>query len=267
MLRIAPMTGTREPGPREEREGNRKTIVQGMPGCFGVPVVTNLVCFHLFAHKAAGAARHPAFPAPSVVGRYGKARADRAAGMRTYVCSRNLEEKRVACGPHGGRRVSGAALGSNPRSREATRPREARKPKLPVQPQEITVSGYCQDLFWSWRLCWTHRKAGGCVTALETGDNVLISAGTVAEALVVAARRNVKGEMELLIGGLGFEIVSVTSTSARRVAQAYESWGRGVHPGGLNFGDCFACEVARERGCRLLFVGEDFRQTDVQGAF
>jgi hypothetical protein len=61
---IREVTGTRKPGPREEREGNRKTIVQGMPGCFGVPVVTDLVCFHFFAHKAAGAARHPAFPAP-----------------------------------------------------------------------------------------------------------------------------------------------------------------------------------------------------------
>jgi ribonuclease VapC len=109
-------------------------------------------------------------------------------------------------------------------------------------------------------------EAGGCMTALEGEDDLLISAGTVAEALVVAARRNVKEEMERLIDGLGFEIVPVRSTSARRVAQAYESWGRGVHAAGLNFGDCFAYEVAKERGCRLLFVGEDFGQTDVQGA-
>jgi hypothetical protein len=33
MLCIAPTTGTRKPGPREEREGNRKTIAQGMPEC------------------------------------------------------------------------------------------------------------------------------------------------------------------------------------------------------------------------------------------
>jgi ribonuclease VapC len=109
-------------------------------------------------------------------------------------------------------------------------------------------------------------EAGGCMTALGGEDDLLISAGTVAEALVVAARRNVKEEMERLIDGLGFEIVPVRSTSARRVAQAYESWGRGVHAAGLNFGDCFAYEVAKERGCRLLFVGEDFGQTDVQGA-
>jgi hypothetical protein len=39
------MTGARKPGPRGEREGNRKTIVQGMPADLGVPVVTTLVCF------------------------------------------------------------------------------------------------------------------------------------------------------------------------------------------------------------------------------
>ena len=71
--------------------------------------------------------------------------------------------------------------------------------------------------------------------------------------------------MERLIDGLGFEIVSVTAASARRVAQAYARWGKGVHPAALNFGDCFAYEVAKEHGCRLLFVGGDFSQIDVDG--
>ena len=39
------MTGARKPGPREEREGNRNTVARGMPECFGLPVVTTLVCF------------------------------------------------------------------------------------------------------------------------------------------------------------------------------------------------------------------------------
>jgi ribonuclease VapC len=43
----------------------------------------------------------------------------------------------------------------------------------------------------------------------------------VAEALIVADRRNVSEEMTRLIDGLGFEIVSVTSASARRIAAAY----------------------------------------------
>jgi ribonuclease VapC len=107
-------------------------------------------------------------------------------------------------------------------------------------------------------------EAAACIAALETEADLLISAATVAEALVVAARRNVREEMEHLIDGLGFEIASVTQASARRVAQAYENWGRGVHPAALNFGDCFAYELAKERGCRLLFVGDDFTRTDIE---
>jgi ribonuclease VapC len=109
-------------------------------------------------------------------------------------------------------------------------------------------------------------EAAASIAILEAEDDLLISAGTVAEALIVAERRHVGEEMKRLIEGLGFEIVSVTSASARRTAQAYERWGKGVHPAALNFGDCFAYEVAKEHGCRLLFVGEDFKKTDVVAA-
>ena len=107
-------------------------------------------------------------------------------------------------------------------------------------------------------------EADACIAALETEDDLLISAGTVAEALIVAARRNVGEEMERLIDGLDFEIVSVTSASARRIARVYERWGKGAHPAALNLGDCFAYAVAKEHGCRLLCVGEDFAKTDVE---
>jgi ribonuclease VapC len=106
-------------------------------------------------------------------------------------------------------------------------------------------------------------EADACIKVLEVETEVLVSAGTVAEALIVAARRNVGVEMTSLIDGLGFEIVTVTPASARRVAQAYERWGKGFNPAGLNFGDCFAYAVARDHGCRLLFVGTDFSKTDV----
>ena len=33
---------------------------------------------------------------------------------------------------------------------------------------------------------------------------------------------------------------------------------------GLNFGDCFAYACARRLGAPLLFVGDDFAQTDVK---
>ena len=108
-------------------------------------------------------------------------------------------------------------------------------------------------------------EADACIAALEAETDLLISAGTVAEALVVAGRRNVRDEMQRLIDELGFEVVTVTSASARRIAHAYEQWGKGVHSAALNFGDCFAYAVAKEHGCRLLYVGADFAHTDVGG--
>lgn len=108
-------------------------------------------------------------------------------------------------------------------------------------------------------------EAEACVAALEAETEILISAGTVAEALIVAARRNLGEEMERLIEGLGFTVVSVTPASARRVAEVYAAWGKGLHQAALNFGDCFAYAVAKEQGCRLLYVGEDFAKTDIEG--
>jgi ribonuclease VapC len=109
-------------------------------------------------------------------------------------------------------------------------------------------------------------EADACAALLEAEDRLLISAGTVAEALIVASRRNVGEEVDQLINGLGVEVVSVTPASARRIAKAYEQWGKGIHPAALNFGDCFAYEVAKEHGCRLLYVGDDFARTDIDGA-
>jgi ribonuclease VapC len=107
--------------------------------------------------------------------------------------------------------------------------------------------------------------APACVAVLEAEDEIQISAGTVAEALIVSARRNVGVEMARLLDGLGCEIVSVTPAAARRIAEAYQQWGRGMHPAALNFGDCFAYEAAKEHACRLLYVGGDFAKTDIEG--
>jgi ribonuclease VapC len=109
-------------------------------------------------------------------------------------------------------------------------------------------------------------QASACMAVLEAEVELLISAGTVAEALIVAARRNVTEEVAKLIDGLGFDVVAVTPAAARRIAEAYERWGKGVHPAGLNFGDCFAYEVAKEHSCPLLFVGDDFSKTDLESA-
>lgn len=108
------------------------------------------------------------------------------------------------------------------------------------------------------------KAAPACIAALQSETEILMSAGTLAEALIVSARRRVADEMVKLFDVLAVEIETVTPVFARRVAEAYDRWGKGVHPAGLNFGDCFAYALAKEHACPLLFIGDDFAKTDVQ---
>jgi ribonuclease VapC len=109
-------------------------------------------------------------------------------------------------------------------------------------------------------------EANACIDILDREDHLLISAGTVAEALIVAGRRGIDDVLTSIIDQLQVEIVSVTPEMARRVAAAYQRWGKGVHPASLNFGDCFAYAVAEQHDCPLLYVGSDFAKTDIRSA-
>jgi ribonuclease VapC len=106
--------------------------------------------------------------------------------------------------------------------------------------------------------------ADDCKAALGADDHPLISAGTMTEALIVAGARGLASEMEDLIEQNKCEIVPVTADSARRAAAAHARWGRGAKTAGLNFGDCFAYDVAKQNRCPLLYVGRDFAKTDVK---
>lgn len=106
-------------------------------------------------------------------------------------------------------------------------------------------------------------SARRCLDALENQTQILISAATLAEALIVAGRRGLHDEMVRLIDVLDLEVVPVTAATARRVAAAYEQWGKGVHPASLNYGDCFAYDLAKTQGCPLLFIGDDIARTDL----
>jgi ribonuclease VapC len=66
---------------------------------------------------------------------------------------------------------------------------------------------------------------------------------------------------------LGIDIVPVTAEQATIAREAYRDFGKGNgHPAGLNFGDCFAYALAKDRNETLLYKGDDFTQTDVLSA-
>jgi ribonuclease VapC len=65
---------------------------------------------------------------------------------------------------------------------------------------------------------------------------------------------------------LAFSEVAVDSPLAALAIDAFELWGKGRAEAGLNFGDCFSHALATARNTPLLYVGNDFSKTDLQGA-
>lgn len=105
------------------------------------------------------------------------------------------------------------------------------------------------------------------LSALEAADLRYVSAASVVEAgIVLQARFGDHGERELdlLIQRAEVEIVPVTPDHADLARQAFRRFGKGRHPAGLNFGDCFAYALAAALDARLLFTGGDFGRTDMR---
>lgn len=104
------------------------------------------------------------------------------------------------------------------------------------------------------------------IKACLVDNELCMSAGTYSELLIVASARGLLDEANELIPAIGVEIVTLDGASARAVQKAFANWGKGRHPASLNFGDCFAYALAKEKAMPLLFVGNDFSKTDVDVA-
>jgi ribonuclease VapC len=107
------------------------------------------------------------------------------------------------------------------------------------------------------------------VDRILEADTVRVGAPTLVEtSLVFAARRGARAgrEVEDLIKELGVTVVPFGESEWHRAADAFVRYGRGRHKAGLNFGDCLAYATAASAGDSLLYVGEDFRHTDLPAA-
>lgn len=108
--------------------------------------------------------------------------------------------------------------------------------------------------------------------AIEADPVRRISAASVIEGAIVMMRRagrpaaaDALARFHQLLDQLGLEIEPVSIGQVRIAEGAYLSFGKGMHPAGLNFGDCFTYALAKETGEPLLFKGDDFSQTDLVG--
>jgi ribonuclease VapC len=104
-------------------------------------------------------------------------------------------------------------------------------------------------------------------------DAVRIGAPTLVEAsLVFEGRRGrqtgrrIDDPVAELIKELGVTVVPFGEAEWRGAADAFSRFGRGRHKASLNFGDCLAYATAAVAGDTLLFVGDDFRRTDIRSA-
>ena len=103
-----------------------------------------------------------------------------------------------------------------------------------------------------------------CQIAPVGDDERYISAGTVTELMIVAQGREVFAELLQLLKWIQPVVDPVDEVVAQRIGEMYVRFGKGRHPAALNYGDCVAYELAQRKGCPLLFIGDDFSQTDVE---
>jgi ribonuclease VapC len=99
----------------------------------------------------------------------------------------------------------------------------------------------------------------------SSSERILSAANLVEIGIVMQARRGDDGvrDLDLLLAKLKVDIAAVTADHADIARKAFRRYGRGRHAANLNFGDCFAYALAKEKSVPLLFKGDDFGRTDV----
>ena len=101
---------------------------------------------------------------------------------------------------------------------------------------------------------------------LTKAEYLGIGTPTLAETGIVLTARMGRLSKSLLTGilqELGINEIPFGQVHWREAVEAYQRFGRGRHPAKLNFGDCLSYATARLAGQPLLFVGNDFKQTDI----
>ena len=71
-------------------------------------------------------------------------------------------------------------------------------------------------------------------------------------------------EFDLFIIRMNLELMPVDAEQATIARSAWRRYGKGRHPAGLNFGDCFSYALAKSYDEPLLAKGRDFSLTDLQ---
>ena len=107
------------------------------------------------------------------------------------------------------------------------------------------------------------------IDAITADQTRICGAPTLVEtSMVIVSRR---GERGLTAVRAFYERAAVQTAvfgpeHVELAIDAFRRVGKGRHPAGLNFGDCFSYALAKATGEPLLFKGDDFSQTDIKRA-
>ena len=101
---------------------------------------------------------------------------------------------------------------------------------------------------------------------IEADPVRLLSVASYLETAMVVESRSGEAagrEFDLFVYRAGLRLEPVDQQQAEIARRAFRQYGKGRHPAGLNYGDCFAYALASATGEPLLFKGHDFALTDV----
>ncbi len=105
--------------------------------------------------------------------------------------------------------------------------------------------------------------------AITKASRCRMSVASLVETTIVLESRSGAAagyELDAFLEDAAIELEPVTVAQAQAARRAWRRFGRGNHPAGLNFGDCFSYALAESRREPLLFKGRGFKLTDVEAA-
>lgn len=106
------------------------------------------------------------------------------------------------------------------------------------------------------------QAAGRATSAIAIWETVirLMSKSTLSEEEAYA-------KISQFLALSAIKVAAIGRNEARLATQAFANYGKGRHPAALNMGDCFAYACAKTNEMPLLYIGNDFSQTDVNAGY
>lgn len=105
------------------------------------------------------------------------------------------------------------------------------------------------------------------IAAIDAAPRRLMSVACYVETAMVLEARfgpDAVRDLDLFVAKAAIELVAVDAEQGMVARDAYRRFGKGRHPAGLNFGDCFSYALAWTRDEQLLFTGTDFAACDIE---